>query len=150
MKYGWIAIVAMMAALFSTGPVAAQDPSGEGYGPEQIGPEESPISDPDTVTDDSMSELEKLKAMDAESEMPPAAADTGMGTQASERERAMRSVGDVGKSVRTKDEDAIPLKFQFHGYYRARYNWIGNAPMPKGSDPGAAAIGLPEQERLVR
>ncbi len=52
MKYGWIAMVAMMAALFSTGPVAAQDPSGTGYGPEEIGPEESPLPDPDTVTDD--------------------------------------------------------------------------------------------------
>ncbi len=146
MKYGWIAIVAMMAALFSTGQVAAQD----AYGPEEIGAEESPISDPDTVTDDSMSELDKLKAMDAESETktvtgarPPsttsgsAVGEAGMGTTASERERALRSVGDVGKSVRRDEEDTIPLKFQFHGYYRARYNWIGNAPMPKGSVPGA-------------
>jgi len=146
-KYGWIAIVAMMAALFSAGPVAAQDPSGTGYGPEQIGPEESPLPDPDTDTDDSMSELEKLKAMDDEPKTvtgarPPsttsgsAVGEAGMGTSASERERALRSIGDVGKSVRT-EEDAIPLKFQFHGYYRARYNWVGNAPMPKGSVPGA-------------
>ncbi|MGB5523595.1 MAG: hypothetical protein WBM96_13585, partial [Polyangiales bacterium] len=103
MKYGWIAIVAMIAALFSTGPVAAQDPSGKGYGPEQIGPEESPISDPDTVTDDSMSELEKLKAMDDEPKTvtgarPPgttsgsAVGEAGMGTMAAERERALRSV----------------------------------------------------------
>ena len=147
MKYGWIAIVAMMAALFSTGQVAAQDPSGKGYGPEQIGPEESPLPDPDTDTDDSMSELEKLKAMDDKPKTvtgarPPgttsgsAVGEAGMGTMAAERERALRSVGDVGKSVRT-EEDAIPLKFQFHGYYRARYNWIGNAPMPVGSVPGA-------------
>jgi hypothetical protein len=136
----------MMAALFSTGQVAAQAK----YGPEEIGAEESPISDPDTVSDDSMSELEKLKAMDAETEprtvtgaRPPsttsgsAVGQAGMGTDASERERARRSIGDVGKSVRSKDEDAIPLKFNFHGYYRARYNWIGNAPMPKGSITGA-------------
>ena len=148
MKYGWIAVVAMMVALLSTGQVAAQDPSGRGYGPEQIGPEESPIPDPDTVTDDSMSELEKLKAMDAESPTPTvtgarppsvtsgsAVGEAGMGTEASERERARRSIGTVGDSVRQKEEDAIPLKFQFHGYYRARYNWIGNAPMPKGSIP---------------
>ena len=137
MKYGWIAIVAMMAALFSTGQVAAQDPSGTGYGPEEIGPEESPFSDPDVVTDDSMSELEKLQAMDAESTALDAATDTGMGSQASERERALRSVGEVGQSVRGVEEDAIPLKFGFHGYYRARYNWIGNAPMQVGSVPGA-------------
>ena len=133
MKYGWIAIVAMMAALFSTGQVAAQGT----YGPEEIGADESPLPDPDINVDDSMSELDKLKAMDAESEMPSAEADTGMGTESSERERALRSVGDVGKSVRRDEEDAIPLKFQFHGYYRARYNWIGNAPMPVGSVPGA-------------
>ena len=37
-----------------------------------------------------------------------------------------------------KTEDAIPLKFNFHGYYRTRYNWIGNAPMPVGSIPSAS------------
>ena len=63
-KYGWIAVVAMMAALLSTGQVAAQ------YGPEEIGAEESPIVDPDTETEEPMSELEKLKAMEAESETP--------------------------------------------------------------------------------
>jgi hypothetical protein len=127
----------MMAALFSTGPVAAQDPSGTGYGPEEIGPEESPLVDPDVVPDDSMSELDKLRAMDAASDTPAAPADTGMGSESAERERALRSVGDVGKSVRT-DEEAIPLKFQFHGYYRARYNWVGNAPMQVGSIPSAS------------
>ncbi len=130
----------MMAALLSTGQVAAQ------YGPEEIGAEESPIVDPDVVPDDSMSELDKIRAMDAGSETktvpgarPPsvtsgsAVGEAGMGTEASERERARRSIGTVGQSVRAKEEDAIPLKFQFHGYYRTRYNWIGNAPMPKGS-----------------
>ena len=61
--------------------------------------------------DDSMSELEKLQAMDAETEpktvtgaRPPgttsgsAVGEAGMGTQASERERALRSVGDVGRA----------------------------------------------------
>jgi hypothetical protein len=132
-----------LATLFSTGQVAAQ----EEYGPEEIGAEESPIPDPDTDTDDSMSELEKLKAMDAESATPtePGGADTppstrerGMGTPDAERERMLRSAGKVGQSVRQKDEEAIPLKFQFHGYYRSRYNWIGNAPMPKGSNPAPA------------
>ncbi|MBT8464885.1 MAG: hypothetical protein KJO57_09375, partial [Deltaproteobacteria bacterium] len=154
MKYGWIAIVAMMAALFSTEQVAAQGT----YGPEEIGAEESPLSDPDTNVDDSMSELEKLQAMDAEAPTktvtgarPPsttsgaAVGQAGMGTQASERERALRSVGDVGQSVRRSDEDAIPLKFQFHGYYRARYNWVGNAPMPRGSVPGTPVTNFPSK-----
>jgi hypothetical protein len=57
-KHVCIAIVAMMAVLFSTGQVAAQ------YGPEEIGAEESPIVDPDTETDDSSAELDKMEAMD--------------------------------------------------------------------------------------
>jgi hypothetical protein len=59
-KYVCIALVTMMTVLFSTGPVAAQ------YGPEEIGAEESPISDPDTETDDSSAELEEVEAMDGE------------------------------------------------------------------------------------
>ena len=58
MKCVCIAVVAMMAVLFSTGPVAAQ------YGPEEIGAEESPIVDPDTETDESGAELEEVEAMD--------------------------------------------------------------------------------------
>ncbi|MGB8328536.1 MAG: hypothetical protein WCE62_00305, partial [Polyangiales bacterium] len=144
MKYGWIAVVAMMATLLSTGQVAAQAE----YGPEEIGAEESPIVDPDLPTPDAPSELDKLKQLDSElptrtvtGVRPPsttsgsAVGEAGMGTEAAERERMRRSVGDVGQTVRQKGEEAVPLKFQFHGYYRARYNWIGNAPMPKGSIP---------------
>jgi len=127
----------MMAALFSTGQVAAQD----------VG-EEKPVEGTaaEGTAAEPMSELDKLKAMEAESETPtvtgarPVSASTaakageaGMGTEAAERERLRRSMGEVGQSVRQKGEEAIPLKFQFHGYYRTRYNWIGNAPMPKGS-----------------
>jgi hypothetical protein len=142
-KYGWIAFVAMMAALLSTGPVSAQyagDDKDEP--PPQASEEEAP-----------MSELDKLKAMEADSETPtvvgarPPSASTpakvgeaGMGTEAAERERARSSIGDVGQSVREKGEDAVPLKFKFHGYYRTRYSWIGNAPMPKGSIPSASAF----------
>jgi hypothetical protein len=153
-KYGWIAFVALMATLLSTGPVAAQ---GE-YGPEEIGAEESPIVDPDSSTEDSMSELDKLKAMEEEAETPkvvgarPPSASTpavvgeaGMGTEASERERMRSTMGDVGQSVRRKGDDIVPLKFQFHGYYRTRYNWIGNAPMPKASDPGTAVTDFPSK-----
>ena len=151
MKYGWIAFVAMMAALLSTTQVAAQDP----YGPEEIGAEESPVVDPDLPTDTDLpqSELDKIRAMDADSETrtvvgarpvssdsPAKVGEAGMGTEASERERARASIGDVGQSVRQKGEDAVPLKFKFHGYYRTRYNWIGNAPMPKQSIPSASAF----------
>jgi hypothetical protein len=66
---------------------------------------------------------------------PAKVGEAGMGTEAAERERARASIGDVGQSVRQKGEDAVPLKFKFHGYYRTRYNWIGNAPMPVGSIP---------------
>jgi hypothetical protein len=100
-----------------------------------------------------MSELDKLKAMEEDSETPtvvgarpPSASspakvgEAGMGTEASERERARASIGDVGQSVRRKGDEAIPLKFKFHGYYRTRYNWMGNAPMPKGSIPSESAF----------
>jgi hypothetical protein len=135
-----------MATFLSTGTAAAQtgvdnkdDPPPEVVAAEE---EEAP-----------MSELDKLKAMEADSETPtvvgarPVSADSpakvgeaGMGTEAAERERARASIGDVGQSVREKGEDAVPLKFKFHGYYRTRYNWIGNAPMPKGSIPSASAF----------
>ncbi|MGB8225085.1 MAG: hypothetical protein WCF10_21040 [Polyangiales bacterium] len=152
MKYGWIAVVAMMATLFSTRHVTAQ----EEYETDVTGAENPPITDPDAVPDDSMSELDKLKAMDEgdqlenDEESPgtdtsPSTRETGMGTTAAERERMLRSAGTVGKSVRDKDEEAIPLKFQFHGYYRARYNWIGNAPMPKGSVSGVPATDFPSK-----
>ena len=159
MKYGWIAVVVMMAALFSTGQIAAQDVDeekpAEGTAAEGTAAEGT-AAEP-------MSELDKLKAMEAESETPtvtgarPVSASTpakageaGMGTEAAERERLRRSMGEVGQSVRQKGEEAIPLKFQFHGYYRTRYNWIGNAPMPKGST-GQGRLGrVPEQERFLR
>jgi hypothetical protein len=68
-----------------------------------------------------------------------------MGTEASERERARSSIGDVGQSVRQKGEDAVPLNFKFHGYYRTRYNWIGNAPMPRGSTGEPVTAGFPSK-----
>ncbi len=146
MKYGWIAVVAMMAALLSTGPVAAQDAA------------EAEAAAEGVEAEAPMSELDKLKAMEAESETqtvvgarPPSATSSpqtgaaGMGTEAAERERMRASVGEVGKSVRQKGEEAVPLKFKFHGYYRARYNWIGNAPMPKGSQPGTPTGAFPSK-----
>jgi hypothetical protein len=134
-----------MAAWLSTGQVAAQydvDRKDDEPAVDATGEEEAPVS-----------ELDKLKAMEEDSETPtvvgarPPSSSTpakvgeaGMGTEASERERARASIGDVGQSVRQKGDEAIPLKFNFHGYYRTRYNWIGNAPMPKGSIPSESAF----------
>ena len=149
MKYRWIAVVAIMAALALTGQVAAQETSAE-EAPAEEAPAES--------AEEPMSELEKLKAAQGEPEprtvtgaRPPssttgsAVGQTGMGTQAAERERIRRSVGTVGESVRRPDDEAIPLKFIFHGFYRARYNWIGNAPMPKGSVEGVPLTDFPSK-----
>ena len=134
----------MMAALLSAGQVAAQ------YGTEPASEEEA---------EEPKSELEKLKELEAESPTPdeqgarpvtgarPLSATSarqpgqvGMGTEAAERERIRRSLGEVGQSVTRSEttEEALPLKVNFHGYFRSRYNWIGNAPMPKGSNPAPA------------
>jgi hypothetical protein len=152
-KYGWIAFVAMMAALLSAAPAAAQY---RGDNKDESPPEEPAAEAAEAEAP--MSERDKLKALEAESETPtvigarPGSADTpakvgeaGMGTQAAERERMRSSIGDVGQSVRRKGEDAVPLKFQFHGYYRTRYNWIGNAPMPRGSVPGTPVTDFPSK-----
>jgi hypothetical protein len=145
-----------MAALLSTGTAAAQyagDNKDESPSdaPAAEGTEAEGTEAEGTEAEEPMSELDKLKAMEADSETPtvvgarPVSAgspakvgEAGMGTEASERERARSSIGDVGQSVRQKGEDAVPLKFKFHGYYRTRYNWIGNAPMPVGSIPSAS------------
>jgi hypothetical protein len=39
---------------------------------------------------------------------------------------------------RQEGEDMIPLQFKMHGYYRARYNWIGNVPLP--TDPATGQM----------
>ena len=148
MKYGWIALVAFMAALLSTGPAAAQY-AGDN---KDESPPDAPAAEA-TEAEEPMSELDKIRAMEADSETPtvvgarPVSASTpakvgeaGMGTEAAERERIRSSMGEVGQSVRQKGEDAVPLQFKFHGYYRTRYNWIGNAPMPKGSIPSESAF----------
>jgi hypothetical protein len=60
-KYGWIAFVAMMVALLSAGQVAAQYAGDDKDEPPPQAPEEEEAP---------MSELDKLKAMEAESETP--------------------------------------------------------------------------------
>jgi len=140
-KYGWIAVVAMMAAFLTTGQVAAQE-----WGAQ------APAETPSAEGAASVAEIEDEQAAQLEADetpkvtgfRPPGQSDEpGMGTQAAERARARASLGTVGDSVRAsgKTEDAIPLKFQFHGYYRTRYNWIGNAPMQPGSLGGTLPNG---------
>ncbi len=139
----------MMTTLLSTGQVTAQyaGDDKDNPPPEVTEPGEPPLS-----------ELDKLKAMQEDSMTPtvvgarPPGADTpakmgeaGMGTEASERARMRESIGDVGQSVRQKGDEAVPLRFNFHGYYRTRYNWIGNAPMPKGSEAGTAVTDFPSK-----
>jgi hypothetical protein len=134
-KYGWIAVVAMMAALFTTGQVAAQEWGAQA--PDDAPDVEATVEAME-IEADADAQLEADETPKVTGFRPPGQSATpGMGTQAAERERATRSVGAVGESVRGsgKTEDAIPLKFNFHGYYRARYNWVGNAPMPVGSIP---------------
>ena len=138
MKYGWIAVVAMMATLLTTGQVAAQE----------WGADAAAESPPPPAADSAVETVEQMEADQLEADETPKvtgfrppgqSADPGMGTQAAERERMRRSMGTVGDSVRAsgKQEDAIPLKFQFHGYYRTRYNWIGNTPLEVGSVAGS-------------
>ncbi|MEZ4287784.1 MAG: hypothetical protein R3A47_06490 [Polyangiales bacterium] len=45
------------------------------------------------------------------------------------QDRYSSSNGDVSAPVSVAEkQDTIPLNFNFHGYYRARYNWINNLP----------------------
>jgi hypothetical protein len=143
----------MMAALLSTGQASAQETGVEK--PPEKGTE-APMSELEKLkleTEQAGTMEEEPGVEDAEvleepgyerpvsGVRPPSATSAptvgqaGMGTEAAERERMRRSVGTVGESVREKGEDIIPLKFIFHGFYRTRYHWIGNAPMPVGSIP---------------
>ncbi|MGD8316171.1 MAG: hypothetical protein PVH76_00410 [Myxococcales bacterium] len=146
MKYGWIAIVTMIGTLLSPGLVAAQYGSDKRIDAKGDQKDDTPPAQPD---EEPMSELQKLKAMEAESEVPtvdgerpPVDSDTGdkmgetgLGTQAAERTREYAGIGEVGRSVNENREEAIPLRVNFHGYYRTRYNWIGNAPVQVGTNP---------------
>lgn len=63
-------------------------------------------------------------------------ATSGAGTPEYENQRgyAQQSVRASSASERRQSgEDLIPLEFKMHGYYRARYNWIGNVPLPSST-----------------
>jgi hypothetical protein len=64
---------------------------------------------------------------------PPAgpAITTGPGAATPTRTEAAEPARVRGPS---REEDMIPLRFIWHGYYRTRYNWIGNTPLPSNSD----------------
>ncbi len=130
----------MLATLFSAGQVAAQE-----WGSQA--PTETPAADAAAEAAEVGAEVDaQLKADETPKvtgfRPPGQSAEPGMGTQAAERERMRRSMGTVGESVRGSGEveDAIPLKVNFHGFYRMRYNWIGNTPLEVGSIPSASAF----------
>ncbi len=123
----------MMATLLSTGQVSAQEWGADAAedAPPSTAPPPSDVQRVEALEDAQLQADETPKVTGFQP--PGQSSEPGMGTQAEERERMRRSLGTVGDSVRAsgKKEEAIPLKFQFHGYYRTRYNWVGNAPMPK-------------------
>ena len=113
MRCKWIAVAAMASALASTTLVSAQSDE------EQEEPIERTIA-PAAPTGEDV-------PFGAPGEP---AEERGLGTDAAEKERMHRSRGEVGKSVAvTPADEERELQFHFHGYYRARYNWIGNAPI---------------------
>ncbi len=125
MKYSWMAVAVFAWVLSSAGLVSAQEPGA-------VAPEAS--------TDEGQA-VEGTAVEPTSVEPPPTVpALPTPGTPEYERERDRR---DVGKSAVTRrardrepDEDIIPLKFHFHGYYRARYNWIQNNPLPRDTTTG--------------
>ncbi|MGB5811668.1 MAG: hypothetical protein WBG86_14115, partial [Polyangiales bacterium] len=147
MKYSWIVITIMTLALLPTGLVSAQRPGTEDPGG-GIGDstEEEFRSDNKMENDESTDEafVDDMDGMtDTDVEMRPgtegpAARPPGAGTQTFENERTYNSgsirVTDRKTRNAEPDEKIIPLKFQFHGYYRARYNWVGNSPASRNSD----------------
>ena len=65
MKYGWIALVAVMATLLSTGTAAAQY---AGDNKDESPPDAPPAEG--TEAEEPMSELDQIKALEADSETP--------------------------------------------------------------------------------
>jgi hypothetical protein len=107
MRYKWIAVAVMTATWASTVLVSAQASEEQEEPADSILAPAAPTGE--ETADESMG---------------------GLGTEAAEKERMHRSRGEVGKSVAvTPADEERQLQFHFHGYYRTRYNWIGNAPI---------------------
>ncbi len=139
MKYSWIAVAVFALALASTGLVSAQDPgtvdteAGKGDPTEKEWLEQQKQA-PDETTEEAWLKEQEGK-IDTEVELRP-----GTEGAAAQPYKPYEPPKVKKKAVRDRDpdEDIIPLKFHFHGYYRTRYNWVGNVPTPKGSDPNVS------------
>lgn len=141
MKYSWIAVAIMALALLPTELVSAQRPGTEDPGG-GIGDstEEEFLKDNKMENDEStdeafVDEVDGMTDTDVElrpATQGPASTPPAPGTRDFENQRTYNTgairVTDRKSRDREPDEKIIPLKFAFHGYYRARYNWIGNAP----------------------
>jgi len=141
-KYSWIAVGILTLALLPTGLVSAQgegtvDPEGEKGDPT----EEDWLEQQKEVSGEDTEEawIQEQDA-DIDTELDPygldAASEQGVtspaGTEAGERDRIQRGAirASTPRERRQEGEDLIPLQFHMHGFYRARYNWIGNVPLP--------------------
>lgn len=155
MKYSWIAVAIMTLALLPTGLASAQRPGTEDPEGGTGDPTEEDFLEQNKMADDETTEESFVEEFDATTETEvsprpategPAATQPVPGTEAYERERMrgeMPSVTTRKARDREPDEKIIPLKFQFHGYYRARYNWIGNNPLPRNPALGGNGENYP-------
>ncbi|MEM7435743.1 MAG: hypothetical protein AAF436_11370 [Myxococcota bacterium] len=156
MKYSWIAMTIMALALVPAGLVSAQRPGTEDPGG-GIGDatEEEFLRDNKMESDESTDEafVDEVDGMtDTDVELRPgtegpAAKPPTPGTQDFEEQRTYNpdSIRVTSRASRNRepDEKIIPLKFQFHGYYRARYNWIGTNPLPRNPQLGGNGTDYP-------
>ncbi|MCZ6805894.1 MAG: hypothetical protein O7F08_03000, partial [Deltaproteobacteria bacterium] len=132
MKNSWITVAILTLALLPTGLVSAQEPGTvdpeEGMGD----PTEEESLEQEKEAPDETTEEAWIKEQEAEIEPGVTSA---AGTEEFERERIQPGAIQVTRRAerRREDEDLIPLQWKMHGYYRARYNWIGNVPLP--TDP---------------
>ena len=141
MKYSWIAVAIMTLALLPTGLASAQRPGTvDPEGGTGDATEERFLEDQKEVPDETTEEAfvdEVDRTVDTEVELRPGTegAAATPGTQRFEEERTYNTgaIRVTSRKARDRepDEKIIPLKFQFHGYYRSRYNWIGNNPLPR-------------------
>ncbi len=143
MKFSCIAVAVFALVLSSTGWVSAQKPGTVDTEAGKSDPTEEDFLEQQKEAPDETTEEAWMKEEDAktatEVDLRPgtegAAAQPSPGTREFERERERGDMARTGVSRQARDRDPdekmIPLKFAFHGYYRARYNWIQNNPLPK-------------------
>ncbi len=151
MKYCWIAGAILALALSSTSSVSAQrpgtvDPGGGTGDPteEDFLEQNKEANDESTIeafVDQADSEIDTDVELRPATEGPASeapASSTGATTRSGdpefERSRSMAASSIRPSSRETRrnaEKDLIPLEFKMHGYYRARYNWIGNVPLPR-------------------